>query len=252
MKKPGRGGVDFSLGTRRLLLLDCYCLLARLDWIQPHTTTNSFESHVVCSTGSPASAERRVAKVRVSSILLPRGIWRRWSEHPSSAKNGPRPCYVFAPCNNLFVKYCAGVFLAPGRSPFPPAFWVCDPLLDAVWLWASFFATERGLLVAASIASYNFTCFFSFWFCVLYPTICALSTSRRGMAGGYPADMAVKKNYVLEEWNGKREITERSFKMTSELLPTFIVYVLVIPYGIYTWTRSEMLSRGDRRYKEVF
>lgn len=72
------------------------------------------------------------------------------------------------------------------------------------------------------------------------------------MAGGYPADMAVKKNYVLEEWNGKREITERSFKMTPELLPTFIVYVLVIPYGIYTWTRSEMLSRGDRRYKEVF
>ena len=73
----------------------------------------------------------------------------------------------------------------------------------------------------------------------------------RRMAGGYPADMAVKKNKFMEEWNGKREITEKTFKVGSEELPTFVITVLLIPYGIYTWTRSEFLNGTDRRYKDV-
>jgi hypothetical protein len=71
------------------------------------------------------------------------------------------------------------------------------------------------------------------------------------MAGGFKPDMAVKKNYVVEEWNGKREITERSFKITTDTIPTLVVYCMLVPYGIYTWSRSEFLSRGDRRYKEL-
>ena len=71
------------------------------------------------------------------------------------------------------------------------------------------------------------------------------------MAGGFPANMAVKKNPVVEEWNGKREITEKSFEVTFNSLPTLMIYVLVVPLGIYTWTRSEFQSRGDRRYKDL-
>lgn len=71
------------------------------------------------------------------------------------------------------------------------------------------------------------------------------------MAGGYPANMAVKKNKFVEEWNGKREITEKSFEVNFENLPILITYVMLVPYGIYTWTRSEFLSVGDRRYKDL-
>lgn len=31
------------------------------------------------------------------------------------------------------------------------------------------------------------------------------------MAGAFPASMTVKKNKYMEEWNGKREITEKTF-----------------------------------------
>lgn len=71
------------------------------------------------------------------------------------------------------------------------------------------------------------------------------------MAGGFNPNMKVKKNKFMEEWNGKREITERSFSVDFDSAPTLIFYVFVIPYGVYTWSRSEFLSKGDRRYKEL-
>ena len=63
--------------------------------------------------------------------------------------------------------------------------------------------------------------------------------------------MAVKKNKYLEEWNGKREITEKTFGVDFDGAPVLVFYLMVIPYGIYTWSRSEFLSNGDRRYKEL-
>jgi len=72
------------------------------------------------------------------------------------------------------------------------------------------------------------------------------------MAGGFPADMAVKKNKFVEEWNGKREITERTFAITSDNVHLLLIWVLAVPYGIYTWTRSEAVNKGDRRYENVF
>lgn len=63
--------------------------------------------------------------------------------------------------------------------------------------------------------------------------------------------MAVQKNKYLEEWNGKREITEKTFSIEFGDVPTFIMTLIVIPYGIYTWTRSEFKNRGDRRYADV-
>jgi hypothetical protein len=71
------------------------------------------------------------------------------------------------------------------------------------------------------------------------------------MAGGFPADMAAKKNKFIEEWNGKREITERSFVVDFAGAPVLVFFLMVVPYGIYTWTRSEFHSKGDRRYQNI-
>ena len=74
----------------------------------------------------------------------------------------------------------------------------------------------------------------------------------RRHAGGFPARMAVKKNKFIEEWNGKREITEKTFAMDFGDVPTFLLMIVIFPYGVYTWTRSEFLNRGDPRFKDVF
>lgn len=63
--------------------------------------------------------------------------------------------------------------------------------------------------------------------------------------------MAVRKNKFIEEWNGQREITEKSFSIGPAEVPTFVIYLLLVPYGIYTWSRSEFLNRDDRRYHDV-
>jgi hypothetical protein len=73
---------------------------------------------------------------------------------------------------------------------------------------------------------------------------------RRGMAG-FPASYGVKKNKYVEEWNGKREITEKTFGVEFSSAPTLFFYLLVVPYGIYTWSRSELINSGDRRYKDI-
>jgi hypothetical protein len=74
---------------------------------------------------------------------------------------------------------------------------------------------------------------------------------RRAMAGGpIPQMYKVKKSKFVEEWNGRREITEKSFEATESMVAKVFFYVVVIPYGIYTLTRSEFQNKGDRRYKD--
>jgi len=63
--------------------------------------------------------------------------------------------------------------------------------------------------------------------------------------------MAVKKNKYLEEWNGQREITEKTFGLEFSDVPAFLLTIIIFPYAIYTWTRSELKNKGDRRYAEV-
>ena len=71
------------------------------------------------------------------------------------------------------------------------------------------------------------------------------------MAGGpIPYSYKVKKNKYVEEWNGRREITEKSFTADVGKVASIFFYVVVLPYGIYTLTRSEFHSKGDRRYKD--
>lgn len=71
------------------------------------------------------------------------------------------------------------------------------------------------------------------------------------MAGGpIPANYKVKKNKFVEEWNGRREITERSFEAKPEVVLSLVFYVAILPFGCYLLTRSEFQSKGDRRYKD--
>jgi hypothetical protein len=71
------------------------------------------------------------------------------------------------------------------------------------------------------------------------------------MAGGpIPARYKVKKNKYVEEWNGKREITEKTFTVDTTMAANLLLYVVVLPYGAYTLTRAEFQSKGDRRYKD--
>lgn len=66
--------------------------------------------------------------------------------------------------------------------------------------------------------------------------------------GPFTDAMHVKKNKFVEEWNGRREITEQTFEVNPSNLPTILVMCLLIPYGIYSATRAELVRKGDPRY----
>lgn len=76
--------------------------------------------------------------------------------------------------------------------------------------------------------------------------------NRRGMAGGpYPANLGVKKNKYIEEWNGRREITEKSFRASGKTIPWIIALGVIFPYSVYATTKSELEKTGGRRYKDM-
>mmetsp|Transcript_49110 Transcript_49110/g.98828 ORF Transcript_49110/g.98828 Transcript_49110/m.98828 type:complete len:87 (-) Transcript_49110:322-582(-) len=57
---------------------------------------------------------------------------------------------------------------------------------------------------------------------------------KRNMAG----DMGVKKNYFVEEWNGRREITEKTFEYDKETVP-WLLATAGFFVGVY------MMSKGE-------
>ena len=61
--------------------------------------------------------------------------------------------------------------------------------------------------------------------------------------------MNVHKNKYVEEWNGRREITEKAFEVNPSNLPAIFLCVFVFPYGIYHFTRKELIKQGDPRYQ---
>ena len=67
--------------------------------------------------------------------------------------------------------------------------------------------------------------------------------------GPFTDAMHVKKNKYVEEWNGRREITEKAFEVGPDNLPAILFCCIVFPYGIYTFTRRELIIKGDPRYK---
>mmetsp|Transcript_15173 Transcript_15173/g.30888 ORF Transcript_15173/g.30888 Transcript_15173/m.30888 type:complete len:101 (+) Transcript_15173:32-334(+) len=76
-------------------------------------------------------------------------------------------------------------------------------------------------------------------------------TQRRKMGDGPFTDaMHVKKNKYVEEWNGRREITEKAFEVGPDNLPAIFFCVFVFPFTVYTFTRRELIIKGDPRYKK--
>jgi hypothetical protein len=72
------------------------------------------------------------------------------------------------------------------------------------------------------------------------------------MAGGpFPESLNVHKNKFVEEWNGRREITEMAFSLDQKKVPMVILTCVLVPYFFYAQSKAEFQSRGDRRYKET-
>eukprot|EP00563_Minutocellus_polymorphus_P008333 CAMPEP_0181022926 /NCGR_PEP_ID=MMETSP1070-20121207/1772_1 /TAXON_ID=265543 /ORGANISM="Minutocellus polymorphus, Strain NH13" /LENGTH=96 /DNA_ID=CAMNT_0023099895 /DNA_START=363 /DNA_END=653 /DNA_ORIENTATION=- len=59
------------------------------------------------------------------------------------------------------------------------------------------------------------------------------------------------KNKYVEEWNGRREITEKAFNATGANVANIVFYAAVLPLGVYWLARSELEKKGDRRYKDM-
>lgn len=68
--------------------------------------------------------------------------------------------------------------------------------------------------------------------------------------GGFTDAMHVKKNKFVEEWNGRREITEKAFTVNKDNLPTLLFFCGAVPYALYALTRKELIIKGDPRYKK--
>jgi hypothetical protein len=75
---------------------------------------------------------------------------------------------------------------------------------------------------------------------------------RRQMAGGFDHNMGVHKNKYIEEWTGRREITEQAFSVNSSNIISIILFTVVFPVGVYIGTKEELRYKGGRRYNFVF
>lgn len=72
------------------------------------------------------------------------------------------------------------------------------------------------------------------------------------MGGGpFPYRLGVKKNKFVEEWNGRREITEKSFEANAKTVPWILLLGVILPYGVYAATRYELTLTGGRRFKDM-
>ena len=69
--------------------------------------------------------------------------------------------------------------------------------------------------------------------------------------GPFPHNLGVKKNKFIEEWNGRREITEKSFNASGKTVPWFIFLGVAFPYGVYSTTKSELRKTGGWRYDDM-
>ena len=75
---------------------------------------------------------------------------------------------------------------------------------------------------------------------------------RRQMGGGpFPYNLNVRKNKFIEEWNGRREITEKSWTASGKNIPWVVFMTIVFPYGTYALFKSELEKTGGPRYKDM-
>jgi hypothetical protein len=70
--------------------------------------------------------------------------------------------------------------------------------------------------------------------------------------GGMDHRMGVKKNKLIEEWTGRREITEQAFSVNASNVKALFLTCVVFPVGVFYFTKQELNDQGGRRYKQVF
>eukprot|EP00588_Corethron_pennatum_P001895 CAMPEP_0194297908 /NCGR_PEP_ID=MMETSP0169-20130528/59872_1 /TAXON_ID=218684 /ORGANISM="Corethron pennatum, Strain L29A3" /LENGTH=95 /DNA_ID=CAMNT_0039047835 /DNA_START=566 /DNA_END=853 /DNA_ORIENTATION=- len=75
-----------------------------------------------------------------------------------------------------------------------------------------------------------------------------LVVPRRHMGG---KGMDVQKNKYIEEWNGRREITEEVFYVNSKTIPTLLVTCVAFPYFCYKMCSVEAKSRPEMKGKPI-
>ncbi|GMH54936.1 hypothetical protein TrVE_jg14341 [Triparma verrucosa] len=71
------------------------------------------------------------------------------------------------------------------------------------------------------------------------------TASRTRIAQRRWGSMDVKKNKHVEEWNGKREITEKTFEFDSTSVPWLLGTMLAFPAFVWYWTADEMSKRPE-------
>lgn len=49
----------------------------------------------------------------------------------------------------------------------------------------------------------------------------------------------VKKNFWVEEWNGKREITEKTFELDGKTVAKIFTWIVAFPFLIHAVVKSE-------------
>jgi|TARA_B110000971_G_C19768066_1_gene389540 hypothetical protein len=57
--------------------------------------------------------------------------------------------------------------------------------------------------------------------------------------------MGLQKNKFVEEWNGKREMTEKSFELGPSNVPILLLTVVAAPCFVAYWTGDEMNQRPE-------
>ena len=71
------------------------------------------------------------------------------------------------------------------------------------------------------------------------------------MGGGpFPYRMNIRKNKFVEEWNGRREITEKAFWIDGKKVFPLFFYCAAVPFGFYYFSGMELRTTGGRRFKD--
>lgn len=75
---------------------------------------------------------------------------------------------------------------------------------------------------------------------------------RRAMGGGnFPYSFGVRKNKFVEEWNGRREMTERAFHVDAKKVPPLLFYCVAFPYFLYSISSTELKHYQGENGREV-
>jgi len=63
--------------------------------------------------------------------------------------------------------------------------------------------------------------------------------------------MDVKKNPFVEEWNGRREITEESAEFNARTVPIMLFTCAIFPYACFKMISNEAKSRPEIRQRGI-